>query len=372
MTMRSTPKRLLGILALAALAGAAGCSRSKVVQSAAPAPVPVQATAAVRKDLPVEVRAIGSGEAYSSVSLKPQISGPITGVFFKEGDFVRKGQLLFTIDPKPFQAALDQALGNLARDKAVAENAAVEAERYKKLWDEKVVAKEQSDQYQAAADSARAAVQADEAAVEYARVQLSYCKIYAPNSGRTGSLLVHVGDAVKANDVPNLLVINQINPIYVDFSVPERYLTEIKRQMAERRLPVQVYLPNEAAHPEQGYLSFVDNTVDPSTGTIKLKGAFANSNRRLWPGQFSNVALTLGEQKNAIVVPSRAVETGQEGQYVFVVRPNHTVESRPVVVGNSLGTESVIEKGLQPGELVVTDGQIRLVPDAKVVLKNGL
>ncbi len=370
--MNSTTMRALGVVALAALVGGAGCARSKTVQSAAPPPVPVRVVAAVQKTVPLQLREIGSGEAYSSVSLKPQISGPITGVYFKEGDFVRPGQLLFTIDAKPFQAALDQALGNLARDKAQEENAVVEAERYKKLWEEKVAAREQYDQYRATADSARAAVQADQAAVEYARVQLSYCKIYAPFGGRTGSLLVHVGDAVKANDVPNLVVINQINPIYVDFSVPERYLSEIKQRMAGARLPVAAYLPGDTAHPEQGYLSFVNNTVDTTTGTVKLKATFANPNRRLWPGQFLNVSLTLGEQKNAVVVPTRALETGQEGQFVFVVRPDQTVESRTVVVGNALGNESIIEKGLQPGEIVVTDGQLRLVPGAKVEIKSGV
>jgi multidrug efflux system membrane fusion protein len=372
MTLRSASKAVLEIIALAALAGAAGCSRSKVVQSAAPAPVPVRVATVVQKTVPLQLRAIGSGEAYSSVSLKPQISGPVTGIYFKEGDFVAKGQLLFTIDPKPFQAALDQALGNLARDKAQEQNAIVEAERYTKLWEEKIAAREQYDQYRAAADAARAAVQADQAAVEFARVQLSYCKIYAPFSGRTGSFLVHVGDAVKANDVPNLVVINQVNPIYVDFSVPERYFSEIKRRMAKGRLPVEAYLPGEADHPEQGYLSFVDNAVDAATGTIKLKGTFANPARRLWPGQFLNVLLTLGEQKNAILVPSRAVQTGQEGSYVFVVRPDQIVESRSVVVGSAFGSDSVIEKGLQPGEVVVTDGQLRLVPGAKVEIKSGV
>jgi len=371
MTMRAAPLEFLGIVVLAALAGASGCSRSKVVQSAAPASVPVRVAPAVQKNVPVEIRAIGSGEAYSSVSLKPQISGPITGVFFKEGDFVRKGQLLFTIDAKPFQAALDQAIANLARDKAQADNAAIDAERYTALWEAKIAAKAQYDQYQAAAASARAAVQADEAAVQYARVELSYCKIFSPSDGRTGSLLVHVGDVVKANDVPNLVVVNRINPIYVNFSVAERYLTEIKRRMAEGRLPVQAGVPGDAAQPEAGFLSFVDNAVDTSTGTIKLKGTFANPGRRLWPGQFLNVVLTLGEQKGAVVVPARAVETGQQGQFVFVVRPDSTVESRPVVASSSLGNEIVVEKGLKPGELVVTDGQLRLVPGAKVEIKSG-
>jgi membrane fusion protein, multidrug efflux system len=370
--MRSGPLRLAGTLALAALLGAAGCSQNKAVQSAGPAAVPVRVATVIQKNVPVEIRAIGSGEAYSSVSLKPQISGPITGIDFKEGDFVRKGQLLFTLDAKPFQAALDQALGNLARDKAQTENAAVQEERYKKLWEEQIAPREQYDQYHATAASARATVQADQAAVEYARVQLSYCRIYAPTSGRTGSLLVHVGDSVKANDVPNLVVINQVNPIYVDFAVPEHYLAEIKRRRAGGRLAVRAYLPGDAEHSEEGFLSFVDNSVDSSTGTIKLKGTFANARRRLWPGQFLNVVLTLGEQKNALVVPVRAVETGQEGQYVFVVRADHTVESRPVVTSSSLGTETVIEKGLTAGEVVVTDGQLRLVPGAKVEIKSSL
>lgn len=369
--MNPNRKPLAWIVVFLLLLGVAGCSRAKV-ESANRPPVPVRVATAVRKTVPLDVRVIGAGEAYSTVSIKAQVSGELVGVHFREGDFVKKGQLLFTIDRRPFDAALQQAEANLARDKAQATNARQQAQRYEKLYQEGVASREQYDQLQTSADAGDAAVRADEAAVAYAKLQLQYCFIYSPIDGRTGSLMVHVGNLVKANDVPILLVINQIHPIYVDFSVPEDTLAEVKKYMAAGPLKVRAIIPDDPQHPEQGLLSFVDNAVDNTTGTIKLKGTFPNAGRRLWPGQFVNVILTLAEQRDAIVVPSQAVQNGQEGQYVFVVKADDTAESRPVVLGRRLEAETIILKGVAPGERVVTDGQLGLVSGAKVEIKASL
>ena len=327
---------------------------------------------ASEKVVPMEIHAIGTGEAYSTVSIKSQVNAAVDTVHFQQGQFVKKGELLFTLDRRPFQAALDQALGNLARDKAQAEIAAVQARRYAKLFQEGVAPKETADQNQANADATQAAVRADEAAVEYAKLQLAYCTIDSPIDGQTGSVLVYPGNLVKANDVPILVVINQVTPIYVDFAIPEQNLADVKKYMVEGKLHVEAALPADPQNPEVGSLSFVDNSVDNTTGTIKLKGTFANTRRRLWPGQFVNVVLRLAEQANAIVVPAQAVQTGQNGQYVFVVKPDMTAESRAVVVSRTVGGDSVIEKGIVAGETVVTDGQLRLVPGVKVQVKSGV
>lgn len=369
--MNPNRKPLAWIVVFLLLFAVAGCSRAKV-ESANRPPVPVRVATAVRKTVPLDVHVIGAGEAYSTVSIKAQVSGELVGVHFREGDFVKKGQLLFTIDRRPFDAALQQAEANLARDKAQATNARQQAQRYEKLYQEGVASREQYDQLQTSADAGDAAVRADEAAVAFAKLQLQYCFIYSPIDGRTGSLMVHVGNLVKANDVPILLVINQIHPIYVDFSVPEDTLAEVKKYMAAGPLKVRAIIPDDPQHPEQGLLSFVDNAVDNTTGTIKLKGTFPNAGRRLWPGQFVNVILTLAEQRDAIVVPSQAVQNGQEGQYVFVVKADDTAESRPVVLGRRLEAETIILKGVAPGERVVTDGQLGLVSGAKVEIKASL
>jgi multidrug efflux system membrane fusion protein len=366
--------RELRVLAAAAFAGllllAAGCSRTASQAPPANPGVPVTVAKATQKIVPMEIHAIGMGEPYSTVSIKSQVNGQVESVHFKQGQFVKKGDLLFTLDGRPFQAALDQSLGNLARDKAQAEIAAVQAQRYAKLFREGVVPKETADQNQANADATRAAVRADEAVVEYAKLELAYCTIASPIDGQTGSVLVYPGNLVKANDVPILVVINQVNPIYADFSIPEQNLGDVKKYMAEGKLRVEASLPNDPRHPELGTLSFVDNTVDNTTGTIKLKGTFVNTDRRLWPGQFVNVVLRLAEQSDAVVVPAQAVQTGQNGQYVFVVKPDMTVESRAVVISRTVNADAVVEKGITPGETVVTDGQLRLVPGVKVQVKS--
>lgn len=365
------PIRIYGLTALVALLGWTACGRTKAAPPAPPA-VPVLAAAVERKEVPLQVRAIGAVEPYSTVSVKTQVTGELTGVFFKEGQDVKKGQLLFTLDKRPFEAALQQAESNLARDQAQAENARVQAKRYESLWSAGVVAKEQYDQIQSSAEALDAAVAADKAAVANARVQLVYCTITSPIHGRTGTLLIHQGNMIKANDTPFLVSINQVEPIYVTFTVPEQFLGEIKEYSRSGKLKVEATIPNDKGGPVFGKLSFIDNTVDQTTGTIKLKGEFANADRRLWPGQFVNVALTLRNQPNAIVVPSQAVQNGQQGQYVFVIKPDMTVESRSVIISRSTDGQAVVEKGLTPGEQVVTDGQLRLVPGSKVEIRQAL
>ena len=356
-----------GILLSVALL--AGCSEKK--PQAVAARVPVTVADVQRKTIPVQVRVIGNVDPYTMVGVKPQITGEIVGVHFTEGQDVKKGQLLFTFDPRPFEADLLRAQANLAEDEAKAKNAEIEHERYRKLMEAGVVAKEQAEQMETNDSAMLATVKADRAQVEYARVQLIYTKIYSPIDGRTGNLMLHLGNVVKANPDNPMITINQVNPIYVTFAVPQQNLPEIKQRMARGKLKVTATIQGEEDRPEEGTLTFIDNNVDLNTGTIKLKGTFTNTNRRLWPGQYVNVALTLSDESNAIVVPTRAIVTGQEGPFVFVVKPDLTAESRPVKIERNVDNQAVISSGLSPGEKVVTDGQIRLVTGSRVEIKNG-
>ncbi|MBU5613600.1 efflux RND transporter periplasmic adaptor subunit [Geomonas sp. Red51] len=362
---RPFSKILLLVLLSASLG--AGCSKESE-KPKAKAPAPVTVARASQKDVPIELRAIGNVEPYATVALKSRVAGMITGVQFKEGDDVAKGALLFTVDPRPFQAQLAQAQANLARDTASANNAKEQAKRYASLWQEGIVTREQYDQLQATADSLSASVASLRAAVDNAKLQLDYCFIRSPMSGRTGGLTTHAGNLVKENDTA-LVTINQITPLYVTFSLPEKDLAAIKVRIGGK-LPVQARVAGSAVA-EQGTVTFLDNGVDPATGTIKVKGTFANARKTLWPGQFVNVSITLDTRKGATVVPTRAVQTGQQGEFVYVVKPDATAEVRPVSTGPSLDGVTVIEKGLSPGDTVVTDGQVKLVPGAKVAVKGG-
>lgn len=332
-------------------------------------PVPVKAAAVVQKTVPVKLKTIGNVEAYSAVEVKSQIGGVLTQVHFREGQDVQKGALLFTIDPRPYEAELKKAEANLAKDTAQFENARLEAKRYEELVGKGYVAQSQYDQVRTNADTLEAAVNAGKALVENARLQLRYCSIHSPINGRTGTLLANEGNLIKANADNPMVTINQLRPVYVTFSVPEQYLSDIKKYMSAGKINVAVSITKGDAHPVEGVLSFVDNAVDMGTGTIKLKATFGNKDTRLWPGQFVDVVMTLTTQPNAVVVPSQAVLTGQQGQYVFIIKNDLSVENRPVVISGTIDDEAVVEKGLQPGDKVVTDGQLRLIPGAKVEIK---
>jgi len=358
-------RRWVGLVLVALLSACSNGHSQPSVQSA----VPVKVATVIQKDVPVQIRAIGNVEAYSTVSVKTQIAGELLGIYFKEGQEVKKGDLIFMIDPRPFEAALKQAEANLAKDVAQMKKAEVDTRRYTDLFKKGVVSSQDYDQARTNYETLKATVKADEAAVKNARLQLEYCYIHSPIDGRLGKLMVNQGNIVKEKETI-LVDINQTKPIYVGFSVPEQDLPRIKRYMAVEKLKVQAIVPSDKDHPAIGELSFINNQVDTNTGTILLKAVFPNEDEALWPGQFVNVVLTLTTQKNAVVVPSSAVQTGQEGQYVFVVKPDLTVESRPVVVGDSLNQETVISKGLQSGERVVTEGQLALAPGVKVEIKS--
>lgn len=351
-----------------------GCSEKNPASAAssssmATAAVPVVVAKASQRDMPVQVTAIGNVQAYSTVTVKSLVDGEIQKAYFTEGQDVRKGDLLFTIDARPFQAALHQSEAKLAQDQAQAEYAKAEAKRYTELEKEGIVSQIQFEQFSSNAQALDAAVRADQAAVENAKIMLGYCSISSPIDGRTGSLLVHPGNLVKTNDT-SLVVINQVSPIYVDFSVPEQDLPQVKQHQQQGKLRVLAYPSGDKANASKGNLTFINNTVDANTGTIELKGTFQNSDRKLWPGQFVNVVVDLTVQRNATVVPSQAVQNGEQGQYVYVVKPDHTADFRPVTVGNTLEGVTIVDKGVQPGETVVTNGQLRLYPGAKVSLKS--
>ena len=360
-------------------------------------PTPVTVAQAQARDIPIQVRQIGSVEPVAVIAVKSQINGELNKVFFKEGQEVKKGDELFEIDPRPYQQALDQAQAavqkdlalvsqaeaNLARDRAQAANAKEQAKRYAGLAAEGVISKDQNDSYQttsqvqdeavradqAAITSAQASVVSDRAAIETAKLNLSYCYIRSPIDGRAGSLLLQAGNLVKANDTTAMVNINQLEPVYVTFSAPEQLLPEIRRYNGEHALSVHgTGVVDGSNQPVQatGQLSFIDNTVDSTTGTIKLKATFPNSDHALWPGQFINVVMTLRMLDRATVVPSEAIQSGQKGQFAFVVKPDQTVETRLVTVGQTVDNQIVVQSGISPGETVVTDGQLRLFPGAHI------
>jgi multidrug efflux system membrane fusion protein len=345
--------------------GAAGGGRGRGGEA-----VPVLVVTAVQKSVPVQLRAVGNVEAYSTVSIKSQVTGALQKVHFKEGQDVKEGQLLFTVDPRPLEAALKQAEAALVRDSAQLRNLREQVKRYAELVEKQYVSREQYDQIKANADAAEAVVDADKAVVDNAKVQLSYCYIYSPVNGRVGSLLINEGNLIRLNDGAPLVVINQLTPINVTFAVPEFNLADLKRHMAGGTLKVSAHFPSDEGRGEQGVLAFVDNTVDRATGTIKLKAEFTNRERRLWPGQFVNITLTLTTQTDVVVVPSESIQVGPDGQQVFVVKEDMRVELRTVSVGQTNEGEAVIAKGLAAGEQVVREGQFLLAPGSRVDIKD--
>jgi multidrug efflux system membrane fusion protein len=361
---------LLGFLFVGACSNSPSAEESK--KNGRPA-VPVAVAQVLEKDVPVQLTAVGNVEAYATVSVKSRVGGELTAVHFREGQEVKEGDLLFTIDKAPYEVALKEAQARLERDQALARKARDDVRRNMPLAEKDIVSRQALDQVVSTAEAAEALVKADQAAVETLHLQLSYCTIRAPISGRTGSLMIQRGNLVKASDeTKSLVVIHQIQPIYVSFSVPEQHLAQINRGMSEGRMGVLAVIsdPTSTNGPVAGTVSFVNNTVDTSTGTIRLKATFPNEDRRLWPGQIADVVLTLGMLPRAVVVPSQTVQSGQSGQYAFVVKPEGVVELRPIVVGRSMNGETVIQKGLNPGETVVTDGQLLLTPGTKVSVKE--
>src|SRR6266536_2596991 len=369
---------------------AAGTGRGEVV--------PVEMGVVSQKDVPVQLKAIGNVEPLSTIAVRSQVEGTLQRVGFVPGQEVKKGDVLFVIDPRPLQSALSQAEGNLlkamaavrqgndivARDQATAANDKVIANRDANLLEAGVIAREQYDNDMAKLQSDEATVRADQsavanlqaaqkaeqAAVENARVQLSYTTIRAPIAGKTGNLAVTAGNLVRANDTTAMVTITQSAPIYVTFSVPEKDLMRIRQYSGASELAVQVIVPGDESNPVTGKLSLVDNTVDVTTGTVRLKAIYQNDDRRLYPGQFVNIVLTLGIENQAVVVPSQAVQIGQDKSFVYVVNADMTAQVRNVKTGATIDNMTVIEDGLKPGEQVVTDGQLRLVPGAKVQVKG--
>jgi multidrug efflux system membrane fusion protein len=357
-------------LALVIAVLATACSSGGQAGPPAPPPAPVTVATVERETVPIEIRAIGRVEAYTSVEVRSQVGGELVEVHLRRGQQVHPGDVLFEIDERPYRAALAEAEARLARDRALAKNARQDVTRYAQLVEKDYVTKEQYDSIVARADSLEATVEADKADVERAKLDLEYCTVRAPIEARAGDVLVHEGNVVKANSDQPLVVLLQTQPILVTFAVPERELATIRARAAGSELEVSA-LPSGAKQASGGSLAFIDNTVDVSTGTILLKGAFENAGETLWPGQFVDVVLELGEEPDATVVPTPAVQRGQEGRFVFVVNDDQTVEKRPVEVVREIDSRTVVSGGLEPGETVVTDGQLRLVPGAQVEIREG-
>jgi len=357
---------LLPLLSLLAVS----CSSGKTEKRPAPE-IPVSVGVAALKNIPFQIRSIGNVEAYNTVSVKALVNGEIIGVHFKEGQYVNKRDLLFRIDPRPFQAALKQAEANLARDRALAKKANEDVERYAFLIKKGYVARQEYDQVVSNAEALNATAKADVAVVDTNRLQLEYSEIRSPINGQVGNTVVNAGNIVKANDIA-LVGINQINPIYVTLTAPEAYLSEIKKYMAAGKLKIRATIPGQNQNPETGVLASIDNAVDKATGTIRLKGTFENTDRRLWPGQFVNVVLDLYVQNDVVVVPTQAVLSGQAGPFLYVVKNDKTVEMRPVKVTRAFDGETIIAQGVKPGEQVVTDGQLLLTTGSKVQIKPAI
>lgn len=354
---------------VAALAALAACSRQ--APPVRNTKVAVTVAAAAERPVPYDITAIGAITPLQSVAVRSQVTGSLVRVGFREGDDVRAGQLLFELDARPFQAALDQALATLARDAAQAANAHRQVSRYQELAQSDLASREQIDQLRANADALDASLTADSAAVETARLNLDYTQIRARISGRTGGLSMHEGNLVRATDQTPLVTINQIRPVAVTFAVPERYLEDIRRFSAGHTLEVEVRRQDSTGAPATGVLSFVDNRVDTTTGTIQLRATFPNQDSRLWPGQFVIVRLVLDVVPAALTVPSAAVMTSQRGTYVYVLQPDQTVRMQTVALGRTLNDFAVVDSGLRIGDMVVTDGQLRLTPNAAVEVKGG-
>lgn len=387
MAPRSSKRLILGI-ALVAVLAAAGAATYLVKDSRAkePAtkeagkgpgkggpggPAPVMVAAAEQQTLPVTIQAIGNVEAYTSVAVKARIDGQILAVNFQEGKEVRKGEILFRIDPRPFEAALKQSEAQALRDIASRDQAASQERRYQELLEKNFVSKDAYAQFRTNAQTAEATSRASQAALENAKINLDYTVIRSPIDGFVGRALLQAGNMVKANDTISLVVINQVRPVYVNFAIPEQQLPVVRGLMQKGSLGVEVTAPGSDKPLAAGRVAFVDNAVDQTTGTIKVRAVFDNANVTLWPGQFVTVRLKLYDQENAIVVPSRALQTGPNGQFVYVVKPDMTAEPRKVTVMRTVGDGAVLADGaVAKGEKVVVRGQLRIAPGSKVTIAD--
>jgi len=386
-----------GPIALLLISSVWGCTAQTAPPPASTA-TPVVVARVSQKLMPVEVSSVGNVEPISTVAVKAQISAELLEVHFKEGDFVRKGQLLFTLDSRipqgqvgtaqanieKDQAQLRQTEANLARDTAQLEYAQAESRRFASLMQRGLIAAAEADQARAQASAAEESVKADRAAIENvravlevdrhalggARLQLSYCSIYSPIDGRTGAVMLKPGNLIKTADVP-IVVINQTNPIYINFTVPQQFWPDLRKNMTEGGLRVSAAVGQDPTHPRLGNVIFVDNAIDATTGTLHMKASFENSDNQFLPGMFVSVMLRLSEQPNTKVVPTQALTVGQNGTFVYVVKPDNSVELRPVVSSRTHDGSAAIDKGLEVDELVVVDGQARLTPKSKVQIKNS-
>jgi len=377
--MHRFPAAVLGTLALTTAQIAAGCASGAAAperagraggRGAGDAETPVTTAEVVQKAMPVSINVIGTAEAYSNVAVHSQVTGELTSVKFKEGDDIRQGDVIFTLDFRPLEAALRQAEATLARDTAQADNATASAARYDDLQARGIAPLEQADQARTSAAALTATVAAERAAVENAKVQLRYATIFSPLTGRTGALMVHPGNLVRATDATPLVVINQVSPIFVSFGIPEEQLPDLKRYLAQGSIAVEAAAPGVAT-PSKGHITFIDNAVDPTTSQIKVKASFPNDDRQLWPGQFVNVTVTLKVDRRALVVPTSAVLDSTDGRYVYVLNADRTVEKRIVAVGREVEDNTVVQSGLAQGDIVITDGQDRLSAGSKVTVKSG-
>lgn len=375
--MTRTSRRVLLFGTLVAVLAAAGVAayfsqdtraRESRKSGKGPPAVPVSVARVAKETVPVRLRAIGNVEAFATVALRARVDGQIVEVNFKEGAAVKKNDVLFRVDPRPYEAALRQAEANAMRDRAARDHLNSQEKRYLELLQKNFISKDAYAQIRTNAATAEATVKASQAALENARLNLDYCTIRAPLDGFVGKVLLQAGNMVKANDVNPLVVINQVRPIYVNFAVPEQNLPEVRKRMAEGAVQVEV-VPIDPGQPHpQGQLIFVDNAVDPSTGTIRLRAQFENTDAALWPGQFVNLFARLYDERDAIVIPSQAVQTGAEGQYVYIIDDEMLAQVRRIEVLRTEGERAIIAKGLNAGERIVTRGQLRLGPKTRVQL----
>jgi multidrug efflux system membrane fusion protein len=344
----------------------AGCGRESQPSFERP-PAPVTVTTAVAEDVPIYIDAVGKVVAREVVSIQPQVSGRIVKIHFTDGADVKVGELLFTIDPRPYQAQLNEAEANLAGAEAALNLAKTNFARVEAVSDPRAVSRQDYDAKKSAVQSAEAEVRQNRAAVETARLNLEYCTIRSPIHGRTGQRQVDVGNVVSPNN-GSLLVIQRLDPIYADFTITEKDLSNVQRNMASRTLKAEVLLPDDDSPPRLGNLTFLDNSVQEGTGTVKLRATLANGDRRFWPGRFANIRLILATQRQAVLVPADAPEVSAKGPFVYVVKEDSTAELRPVTPGQRQGDRIVINQGLKAGERVVVQGQLGVTPGGKVAI----